>query len=189
MKKAGKFLVNLILFVLLFSGFYSIYVNGSGNIYERNCLILLGLFVLFGFVCWSNKFGERIFYLSSMFSLIYLVSLWYFRNSLYLILFIVSLLIYLISLPKKNCGKVRSITDEPHSMIIDKVNKNDKLEEKTVKVIKKIFSPGKYLASSNGTVYHTATCTWAKKITESRKIWFDSKDVATEKGYKAHKCV
>jgi len=50
-------------------------------------------------------------------------------------------------------------------------------------------TPGKYVASSRGTVYHAPKCEWARKISRNGRVWFAGKDEAVEKGFKAHGCV
>ncbi|MDA1197229.1 MAG: hypothetical protein O2779_04680 [Nanoarchaeota archaeon] len=61
-------------------------------------------------------------------------------------------------------------------------------EEESTKKVKTTFTPGKFIASSQGTTYHKPTCLWAKKIKEARQIWFDSAEEADKK-YKPHSCL
>ena len=51
------------------------------------------------------------------------------------------------------------------------------------------FYPGKYLASKNGSVYHSPKCDWAKKISKSQRVWFKSDDEAKKNGYRKHSCL
>ena len=62
-----------------------------------------------------------------------------------------------------------------------------KQSPKTNPIIK--HSPGKYVASKRSNTYHEPRCEWAKKISESHRLWFKAKEQAWEKGYKAHDCV
>jgi hypothetical protein len=55
--------------------------------------------------------------------------------------------------------------------------------------VKKTYSPGKFVASSNASTYHIPKCAWAKKINSKNRVWFDSKDQARKKGYKQHSCL
>ena len=55
--------------------------------------------------------------------------------------------------------------------------------------ISKTFSPGKYVASKNGKYYHEPKGEWAQKIKEENRVWFQNKEDAWEKGYKAHASV
>ncbi|MBS3123072.1 hypothetical protein J4437_00395 [Candidatus Woesearchaeota archaeon] len=67
-----------------------------------------------------------------------------------------------------------------------------KTTERTVsakKGVKKVFSPGKYVASKFGNTYHEPKCEWAKRIKSYKQVWLESKEIAWEKGFKAHKCV
>ncbi|MBI2140210.1 hypothetical protein HYU14_04750 [Candidatus Woesearchaeota archaeon] len=54
--------------------------------------------------------------------------------------------------------------------------------------VKTEFSPGKFVASATGTVYHKANCDWAKKIQKRKQVWFDSAEEA-KKQYKPHSCL
>ena len=69
------------------------------------------------------------------------------------------------------------------------VNEMKKLADTLGLEIKKEFSPGKYIASKTGKKYHIPKCDWAKRIKESNRIWFDSKEEAEEKGLKACDCI
>ena len=61
--------------------------------------------------------------------------------------------------------------------------------EKTIKEIKKTYSPGKFVASSTSSKYHTPKCDWAKKIKEKNQIWFKTDAEARRKGYRKHNCL
>mgnify|MGYP001572139228 CR=1 FL=1 len=54
--------------------------------------------------------------------------------------------------------------------------------------VKTEFYPGKYVASSTGTVFHKATCDWAKKIQKKKQVWFGTEQEA-KKSYKPHSCL
>ena len=51
------------------------------------------------------------------------------------------------------------------------------------------FEPGKYVASKTGKKFHAPKCDWAKRIKKSSQVWFNEKDEAKDKGYKACDCV
>ncbi|MBI2665172.1 hypothetical protein HYX12_00955 [Candidatus Woesearchaeota archaeon] len=51
------------------------------------------------------------------------------------------------------------------------------------------YDPGRYVASKNSNSYHLPTCDWAKKIHKHRLTWFQNKEDAWERGFKAHSCV
>ena len=55
--------------------------------------------------------------------------------------------------------------------------------------VERDFEPGKYVGSSTGRSYHAPKCDWAKKIKQENMVWFDSKEQAKKKGYKAHSCI
>ena len=55
--------------------------------------------------------------------------------------------------------------------------------------VSKEFTPGKYIASETGKRFHTPKCQWAKKITKTKAVWFDSEEEAEKEGYEKDKCV
>jgi hypothetical protein len=46
-----------------------------------------------------------------------------------------------------------------------------------------IQSGGKYVASKNGKMYYTATCSGAKRIKSENRVWFDTASDAQKSGY------
>ena len=50
------------------------------------------------------------------------------------------------------------------------------------------FTPGKFVASRNGSKFHLPKCVWANNINKENQVWFDSKADAELKGYSEHKC-
>jgi hypothetical protein len=55
--------------------------------------------------------------------------------------------------------------------------------------VKKEFSPGKYVASKSGKMYHKPRCDWAKKISRKNLVWFGSEKEAEKEGYSRHWCL
>jgi hypothetical protein len=53
--------------------------------------------------------------------------------------------------------------------------------------VSKSYSPGKFIGSTRGGVYHTPKCDWAKRI--RTPTWFISEEEAKKKGYKPHSCL
>lgn len=70
----------------------------------------------------------------------------------------------------------------------DDITPVETVKSKTTNV-KKTFTPGKFVASKRGSVYHAPKCEWAKKISKNSTVWFKSKDDARKKGYKQHSCL
>jgi Ca2+/Na+ antiporter len=187
MEKPVKGILYLILFVLLFYGIRNVFL---GNTIEF--IIILGLagLVGIGFLTWTTAWGERFFFFVSLLSMSYLVLVWYFRDGqLYFILLFLSLLIFLLAFPKRKIEAFDDgepiINEQPHSVVFEPPEKEG---IKTNSVVKE-FSPGLYVASRNGAVFHVPKCNWAKKVVEARRVWLESKDVALKKGFKAHNCV
>ncbi|MFH1398797.1 MAG: hypothetical protein ABIG95_01680 [Candidatus Woesearchaeota archaeon] len=63
------------------------------------------------------------------------------------------------------------------------------MQQLPVRQVEKTYSPGKYIASKQGAVFHSPTCMWAKKIPQANRVWFDSTQQAQSKGYKKHNCI
>lgn len=55
--------------------------------------------------------------------------------------------------------------------------------------IEKTFTPGKFLASRKANKFHVAKCDWAKRISKSNQIWFNSEEEAKAQGFEADKCI
>ena len=50
-------------------------------------------------------------------------------------------------------------------------------------------SLGVFVASKNSSVFHVPDCSFAKRIKQEDKSWFNNKSHATRKKYRAHNCV
>ncbi len=192
----------IVLFILLF-GHIQLFITATGTFLY---LELAGFFVLFilallGFITYKKNAGQ--YYFLSLFSLylINLILVWLFYKQFYVVLVLLALIGFFVALPFPQAQKKEKI-EEPHSVIFDS-EKESRDAAKTVaaatspatsskvtssKVISK-HSPGKYVASKQSNVYHEPKCDWAKKIRQTRQVWFNSKEDAWEKGYKGHSCV
>ena len=200
-KSKGKlFIYGLITIVLLF-GLIKIFINGSGSFFYLEALgfVVLALFSLLGFIGYNSGWGEKMFFTTFTLYLVNLILVWYFNNQLWLTLVIISIIGFLLAIPKKE-SRSKQVDDsfkpavevydqEPHSQVFDPVEefKESAVTSKTAKTTR--HSPGKFVASSNSNIYHAPKCEWAKKIKKERRVWFKEKTDAWEKGYKAHGCV
>ncbi|HLC81813.1 MAG TPA: hypothetical protein VJH68_04090 [Candidatus Nanoarchaeia archaeon] len=187
MKKSGKLFIYLALLFFLFYGLKTIF---TGRIVEIVIISALGFLTLLGFMHWRKPGGERLFLFVSLIFMAYLVYVWSLTGALYLTLLFISLVMFLLSFPKKGITTgddgEPTVSEQPHSVVFEPPKSKD---EKSNESIVKEFSPGLYLASSQGAVYHAPTCNWAKKVSASRQIWLQTKDDARGKGYEAHSCV
>ncbi|MBU0457778.1 MAG: hypothetical protein ABH824_07805 [Nanoarchaeota archaeon] len=223
-KSSGKlFFLALIIAVLLF-GLIKIIYSAGGNFLRLELLGLVFLTVLsfIGFIGYTKHYGEKFFFLVSIFYIINLILIWLLIGPLYFILLLAALICFLVSIPRKseknrfknrpneNYGSLKphemkyDLNNEPASEIFEEPvktkteEKNNLVEAKSIKsksepkVEKKSatkFSPAKYVASKRSNVYHEPKCEWAKKIKKDKRIWFQNKEEAWEKGYKKHSCV
>lgn len=71
------------------------------------------------------------------------------------------------------------------SLVFIKTGNEVSPEESKMPINKK----GNFVASSMGKKYHNPNCDWAKKIKNNNAVWFDTKESAEKKGYKADNCV
>jgi len=188
MEKFGKLLLFLVLLVFLFYGIRTIF---TGSITEIIIISVMGILTVLGFTHWKKLLGERLFLFVSLLSLAYLIFIWSLGGSLYLTLLFISLVIFLLAFPKRQPKMLKddgepTISEQPHSVVFEPPKQQEPGKEASVV---KHFSPGLYVASSNGSVFHAPTCNWAKKVAERRRIWLQDKDDARGKGYNAHNCV
>ena len=133
-----------------------------------------------GYVGYTESWGEKFFFFTFLFYVGNLAILWFTAGSLYISLLFVSLLGFVISIPTKSSHPVEEeprieTYPEPYSEVFD--------------IPSVTHSPGKYVASKKGKYYHEPKGDWAKKIKPNNQVWFQSKEEAWEKGYKAHESV
>lgn len=121
MKAKIRFILYLILLVLTFSGLTSIVYNSGGDWLQLSILILLMILSITGLICWTKPVGERLFFFVSLLSLTDIVLIWVFKDSLYLVLLFLTLVIYLLSLPKAKEKVDKKVNEEPHSVVFDPV--------------------------------------------------------------------
>lgn len=72
---------------------------------------------------------------------------------------------------------------------IDKMQPEEELAHEKEPRIEKTFTPGKFVASRNASRFHSPKCDWAKRISKSNQLWFESEEEAKAKGFQADKCV
>jgi predicted membrane protein len=178
-KSSGKLLIYGVLLIVLFLGLIRIFVNGGGNFFR---LELIGLFILslgsfVGFIGYRSNWGERVLFAVFFLYVGNLIAIWYFTGTLFFVLLILALIGFALALPKRQMFQ----EPEEHSVVFDPVEK--KMEKKSN------HSPGKFVASKSSNVYHAPKCDWAKRIHKDRRVWFENKDAAWEKGYKGHSCI
>lgn len=205
-KSSGKLILHGLLLLIIFFGLVRVFMSGIGYFIRLELIGTLFLLVIamIGFVSYRSDFGERILFFVYLFHIGNFVLIWYFRGTFFFVLLALSLLGFLISLPKKSVrsdsvsDSVPNVNEEPHSMVFDK----DESEKEVVEVKSNVsksttkkssvtskHSPGKFVASKQSNVYHVPKCDWAKRISKARMVWFKKKEDAWEKGYKAHSCV
>jgi len=179
-----KFVTYAILLVLLLFGLVRIFVTSSGMFFNFELIgfVVLSLLSFIGLAGFTRKWGERALFFMFLLYIVNLLLIWFFFESLYLVLLLLSVFGFLMSIPRveHDYSPVRmdpTVSEEPHSMVFDPIEP------------KVTHKPGKYVASKSSNVYHEPKCEWAKRIKENRRTWFAKKEDAWEKGYKAHSCV
>ena len=99
-----------------------------------------------------------------------------------------------MSLPRKE-EEDFEVETYPQKEVVESLPVEPVVEEviektpETPKTVKAVHSPGKYIASTGGSVYHEPKCDWAKRIVKKRMVWFNDKRSANRKGYRGHSCV
>jgi hypothetical protein len=198
-KNKGKLIFYGLLLIILFFGLIGIFIGANGKFFGLELagmlfLLLLSLIALSGY---QKIWGERVLFFVFLFYIVNLVLVWYFVGPLYLVLLFVALLGFVMSVPRKCCAGCETcvpsipemVEEEPHSEVFDTPPEPERQtpERKVVPERKKpSYSPGKYVASKRGKYFHEPKSEWAKKITKSNQVWFDTKQQAYKKGYKAH---
>lgn len=203
-----KLFLHVILLATLLFGLVQIIVSNKGifsNLQLAGLVMLLVLCAV-GFTVHPRK-GQYLFFAVYFLYLCDLLLIWYFYETLYLVLLLTSLFGFMVSIPQKQAkrsatsdesGEVcevfelakdgpknESEKNEPVKESAPKPSENGQLKVKpTVK-----FTPGKYVASKRSNVYHEPKCEWARKIQKVRRVWFVSREEALNKGYKKHDCV
>jgi hypothetical protein len=187
-KSNGKLMFYGLLLIILFFGLIGVFIEAEGWFFGLELagmlfLLLLSLVALGGY---KGRCGERILFFVFMFYIANLVLVWFFAGPLYLVLLFVALLGFVMAVPRKCCAGCNTcvppsppVKEEPHSEVFDTPVQLEK------KVAVK-HSPGKYVASKRGKFFHEPKSEWAKKITKNNQIWFENKQQAYRKGYKAH---
>ena len=199
-KSAGKLLFQgMLLLILLFSLVRLVMVkDGSVVVVELVVLAFLLMLSVVGLATYKNSGNKLLFAVFLLYTGNLLV-LWAVYQSLYLVLFLVSLIGIWLSLPRRaeECGSCDVPCEPASSSPPQKVGEakvvppkaEAKIEVKETAAVKTKFTPGKYVASKRSNVYHEPKCEWAKKIQKDRQLWFADRKEALNKGYKKHSCV
>jgi|SRR3989344_7327816 len=214
-KSRFKLILYAVFMVILLFGLVRIIALAGGQAFYFEFFGLLFLLVLtvIGFVGYVKRWGENILFFVFLCYLLNLILVWYFLGALYLTLLLLAVVGLLLGFPKRPEKRSRSVSSpsspsvpssEPHSEVFD-VPKTHVLKteveaepkaEKAAATSKSVsgkpatyYSPGKLVASSASNIYHEPKCEWAKKIVKQRRVWFNSKEEAWEKGYRAHSCI
>lgn len=191
----GKLIVYGILFLALLTGFvrFLLLLSERAFSYELAGVIVISLLMLAGCAGYGQRWGERLLFFFFILSMGNLIAIWYFFGSLYVVLLLLAAFGFVLSVPR--APELAYPTTAP---VPSKEEKAQAMPETTTTTTKTPppqketsvkHTPGKYVASTRGTVYHAPRCEWAKKISRSGRVWFTSKDEAVEKGFKAHDCV
>ena len=203
-KSVGKlFFQAFLLLVLLFGLVYLITMkSGLFALAGLAALLILLLLSTVGLATYKTR-GNKILFFTFLLNALNVLCLWYFFNSFYLVLMVASLLGLWVSMPRRaqKCqeegGSCETSCEPKVSSPPPQKVTEAKVQPKITKVVepkratsaKVKFTPGKYVASKRSNVYHEPKCEWANNIKKDHRIWFEAKEKAWEKGYKAHGCV
>jgi hypothetical protein len=197
-KSMFKLLLHGVITFLILFGLIGVALSSGGK-FLRLELVGLCLLMLLSFLGLSfySSWGERALFYCYLFYLINLALVWYYTGAIYLVLLILAVIGFLFSIcarcsscKKNGCNpySVEEKVDEvPHSMVFD--DKKESEVKEVVETPKVVHSPGKYVGSKRGNVYHLPKCDWGKRISEERRVWFKNKKEAQSSGYKTHSCV
>ncbi|OGD67429.1 hypothetical protein A2442_02900 [Candidatus Campbellbacteria bacterium RIFOXYC2_FULL_35_25] len=84
--------------------------------------------------------------------------------------------IILVASASFGLGRLSKITENDFPLQINNIaSVSEVIESNEVK--------GNYVVSKNGSKYHLPWCSGAQRISETNKIWFETKEEAENKGY------
>ncbi len=169
-KSRPKLAFYALILALLFFGLIHVLFKGHGT-YLRIELIgvaLLVLLTLISFFNYHQSWGEHLLFFVFLFYIINLILIWAYNSSFYLILFFLSLVGFLMSIPHKHLEqkkevlsnlppvekKLKSeIKSEPHSMIFEETQpaKSETIKPLTKQLAKSTESSSKKTAEKKAT--------------------------------------
>ncbi len=204
-KSLGKFLVYCLVILILLLVMIPLIFAFKYRLFKLELLVFLFLVLLslIGFIGYKCCWGERVLFFVFWIQMINSLFIWKVTGKLFVLPLFLVIVGFLMSLPKGR-GGVRCICKEEENKKKEELRKElfesekDGSESIQVEIIdneesnekvKATHSPGKYVASKMGSVYHEPKCNWAKKISDNRRVWFKDKKEASRKKYKKHSCV
>ena len=116
-KSVGKLLFYGVLFIVLFVALIRIFVNTTGNFFNLELIGLIFLLVLalIGFIGYKT-WGEEVFFAIFLLYIVNLALIWYFRDSLFFVLFLLAIGGLVLSASKKLSQHEE---EEPDSEVFD----------------------------------------------------------------------
>jgi len=125
----GKLVIYTLLLLVLFFSVINILVSLSGRAFSLELLglIVLLFLTLLGFVGYAKGWGERSFFIVFLLFLVNLVLMWYFLDSLYVVLLLITLAGFMMSVPtrrrqRKRAKRASSLASPgPYSEVFDSV--------------------------------------------------------------------
>ena len=193
-KSVTKFFVYCVIILLLLLSMVKIVFSFGGLMVRGELLVMLFLILLslIGLFAYQKCWGERVFFFTFLISIANLVFIWIVDNNLFIVPLFLSLIGFLMSIPKK-VEEEDGEFEEPEVLekkeVVDPQPVQKEVLKKENKKAETKFVPGKFVASSRSNIYHAPTCEWAKKINPKGQLWFKDKREAGRKKYKPHNCV
>jgi len=125
----GKLVIYTLLLLVLFFSVINVLVSLSGRAFSLELLgvIVLLFLTLLGFVGYASGWGERSFFIVFLLFLVNLVLMWYFLDSLYVVLLLITLAGFMMSVPtrrrqRKRAKRASSLASPgPYSEVFDSV--------------------------------------------------------------------
>jgi len=175
-------------------------VNYLNELFIFVLFLIISLIILI--LVYNNK---RHGLFTSLFFIASLINLFYIKNAFYgnsminvgvkgWLLFGVTLFLNAVGF-LIGVSSIKENTEEQEEIIEQEIEPTIKTAETDLKndknwpSVTETFTPGKFIASKTGTVYHAPKCDWAKKISKKNQVWLKDKKEARKKGYKQHSCL
>jgi predicted membrane protein len=209
-KGTFRFLISSLLVIILLLGLLKVIFSYSGLLFKLEVvgLVIITFISLIGLTFSKDRAGAGFLFTVGLLATINFLLIALIGRAMHWWLFVVAVLLLLVNLfPGKKQSKPKKMSQEKtkemdeqenkfdHSQVFDPVKKNtnevanttNKVALKSSKSTKKLS--GRFVASKRSSIYHSPKCEWAQKINPERKVLFQTKEDAWEKGYKAHGCV
>lgn len=192
------FIINIILLFVVTSFILIVFdLHRFAFVFELGILLSFIFFLTFGiFIVYHNKkwgwtlIGAILVLILLNTFFIFLITKTFDTAYITIIFFsVIGLVIALLNLRETGERLAESEIEEKAADYYPYIDKMEPEQTKEDLKIEKTFTPGKFVASKQANKFHIAKCDWAKRISKSNQVWFNSREEAEAQGFEADRCV